>query len=659
MLQWTGGSRRKVYASRKSTQSRQRQYFEQKRRQQQGPELHNQNDVAGSQASNDQEPRSLDVLNINNLATPKNHHGESTNVDIATPQVDRTLSDTSPIVALKKITSLRDSNMKEAGSQPRLSPPFGHQDVAAAVRSHEEPLGCRVSPSINYSTRKQNQNLELQSEISLIDLVSYEGPKNKSTAQPAREAHVSFSVKGLGHIKMETPPHSPMPIKRVLPLPPKAMRFTHKAKRSIPFDVTKALDSMNSINILKDRRPLAKMDSILDESGYEMRKPFDCYFTDSFENHSANLCLEDEDIFSELQAKKDCQSKHSISDGSLADENSDRLWRIDKFDLEDHFPSPRGEYFDTSNCGFKDNYSPERRNPTRCSTRFENIDLGHIKMETPPHSPRPIKRVLPLPPKAMRFTPKAKRSIPFDVTKALDSMNSINTLKERRPPAKMDSILDESGYGRRKPFDCYFTDSFENHNANLCLEDVDIFSEPQAEKDWQSKHSRADGNLADDNSDRLWRIDKFDSVDHFPTRKGEHSDTSDYGFVDNYSPERRNPTRCSTRFEDTGIISPHDLFSDHSLMDGDEGTEFFEWERRPPSTKMPNLNSTSGPSVRSFDKVDDSEKMKSPMSEESCSSAVGQSCTLDVCVMWGLKYECRRGGKEQSKLVSDAALGQS
>jgi len=58
---------------------RQRQYFEQKRRQQQGPELHNQNVIAGgqAQASNDQEPRSLDVLNINNLATPKNHHGES------------------------------------------------------------------------------------------------------------------------------------------------------------------------------------------------------------------------------------------------------------------------------------------------------------------------------------------------------------------------------------------------------------------------------------------------------------------------------------------------------------------------------------------------------------------------------------------------------
>jgi hypothetical protein len=51
---------------------RQRQYFEQKKRQQQ----QNQNDVTGGQGSYDKEPRSLDVLNINNLATPSSHHNE-------------------------------------------------------------------------------------------------------------------------------------------------------------------------------------------------------------------------------------------------------------------------------------------------------------------------------------------------------------------------------------------------------------------------------------------------------------------------------------------------------------------------------------------------------------------------------------------------------
>ncbi|TVU21644.1 hypothetical protein EJB05_31294, partial [Eragrostis curvula] len=453
MLQWMGGSRRKVYASRKSTQSsvssvsnqmlgRQRQYFEQKKRQQQ----QNQNDVAGGQASHDKEPRSLDVLNINNLATPNSHPpNEPADAEGAIPQLNVTLSDASPTEALKKITSLCNSNTNEAGSQPRLSSTFGHQDVAAAVNSHEQ-LGCKISPSINYSTKRQIQNLGLDGEISLIDLACYEGSKNKPTARPAREAHVSFSVKGLGHIKMETPPHTPRPIKRDLPLPPKAMRFTHKAKRSIPFDVTKALDSMRA---------------------------------------------------------------------------------------------------------------------------------------------------------------------------------SINMLNERRPPDKIGNILDESDYLRRKQSNCYFPDSFNNHNADLYFEDEDMFYETRAEKDLQSKRSRSDGNLVDENSDRLWRIDQFNSKDHFPISREEHFDSVDYGSKDRYSPERRNPTRSSTRFDNTGIPSSHDLFSDHSLMDDDKGTELFEWERHPKSKKISNSNSTFGPSAWPFDMGDDSEKRRSPISEESCSSAAG------------------------------------
>lgn len=45
----------------------------------------------------------------------------------------------------------------------RLFSPFGHQDVATAVNSHEDPLGCKIPTSINYITRQKNQNLELQS----------------------------------------------------------------------------------------------------------------------------------------------------------------------------------------------------------------------------------------------------------------------------------------------------------------------------------------------------------------------------------------------------------------------------------------------------------------------------------------------------------------
>jgi hypothetical protein len=62
-----------------------------------------------------------------------------------------------------------------------------------------------------------------------------------------------------------------------------------------------------------------------------------------------------------------------------------------------------------------------------------------------------------------------------------------------------------------------------------------------------------------------------------------------------------------------GIPSSHDLFYDHSLMDDDEGTGLFEWERHPPSKKIFNSNGTFDASAWSFDTVDDSEKRKRPI----------------------------------------------
>lgn len=56
---------------------------------------------------------------------------------------------------------------------------------------------------------------------------------------------------------------------------------------------------------------------------------------------------------------------------------------------------------------------------------------------------------------------------------------------------------------------------------------------------WTAKHSRSDGNLADENYDGLWRIDQFNSEDHLPTQREKHFDISGYGFKDGYSPERR------------------------------------------------------------------------------------------------------------------------
>ncbi|XP_010509753.1 PREDICTED: uncharacterized protein LOC104786119 isoform X3 [Camelina sativa] len=72
MLQWMGGSRRKVAASHTSVKKRQKQYFEQRRQQQ-----HQQLTVGSERCPNDinssnQHPRehhSMDILNLLNLST--------------------------------------------------------------------------------------------------------------------------------------------------------------------------------------------------------------------------------------------------------------------------------------------------------------------------------------------------------------------------------------------------------------------------------------------------------------------------------------------------------------------------------------------------------------------------------------------------------------
>ncbi|XP_044974921.1 uncharacterized protein LOC123442831 isoform X2 [Hordeum vulgare subsp. vulgare] len=378
MLQWTGGSRRQVYASRKSTQSRQRQYFEQKKRQQHTAGLQNQDgtDGAGGQAVGDQAPRSLDILSLNNLAAPVSQRNGPENADSVLPHMDSTHFSASPLEALKKIISSYNIDPRETSSQPRLSSPVAHQDVAAAVNPHEDPLARKISTSNNYDATKRNPNVDLNSgEISLIDLVRYEGSKNKSTAQPARESHVSFSVKGLGHVKMETPLQSPRSTKRTLPLPPKASRYTqNKSRRSIPFDTTKGLDSlMYGISMMRERSTSHKMGSLVDESSYVRRE--NCYFSHSFENYNDNLYAGDEDMFCKPQAPKGWQSNCSRRYDGLPDVNSDHLWNMESFDSDAHFPTPRAEHFDTVDYGVKERYSPERRTSTRTSIRFETS--GH------------------------------------------------------------------------------------------------------------------------------------------------------------------------------------------------------------------------------------------------------------------------------------------
>lgn len=147
---------------------------------------------------------------------------------------------------------------------------------------------------------------------------------------------------------------------------------------------------MYGISMMRERSASHKMGSLVDESSYVRKE--NCYFSHSFENHNDNFYPRDEDMFCKPQVPKGWQCKfccamllpsmatqmlwpkkilHSIFllwtancsrryDG-LPDVNSDKLWNIESFNSDDHFPTPRVEHFDTVDYGFKERYSPDRR----------------------------------------------------------------------------------------------------------------------------------------------------------------------------------------------------------------------------------------------------------------------------------------------------------
>uniref|UniRef100_A0A0E0JEJ4 Pentatricopeptide repeat-containing protein n=1 Tax=Oryza punctata TaxID=4537 RepID=A0A0E0JEJ4_ORYPU len=312
--------------------ARTRQYFEQKKRQQQRSGVQSQVDVAGtgSQAYHDQAPRSLDVINLNNLATPISHSSGPENVDNVVPPLDCTLLSASPIEGLKKITSAC-SNLKEPSSQPRLSSSSDHQDGAASANPYEEPLSCKIPPPKSNSVKKKIPNVELNngdvsfptiSRLFIIGLL-------------VQKFH--FLIWSVMRDQIINLLHD-LPVKLMtLPLPPKVMRYTqNKARRYIPFDATKQLDSIiNDINVLKERRFSEKRTCPLDESGYERSKQSNCYFPHSFENHNNKFFPEDEDMFCEPQAEEGIPATHDLfSDNSLVDNGNDTVL----FDWERHPP---------------------------------------------------------------------------------------------------------------------------------------------------------------------------------------------------------------------------------------------------------------------------------------------------------------------------------
>ncbi|XP_024927050.1 uncharacterized protein LOC107411566 isoform X3 [Ziziphus jujuba] len=196
MLQWMGGSRRKV-----STQ-----YFEQRRRQQkynqQPAKLKSDTDGVDIYKQH-KEHRSLDVLNLLNLSANAQECksaspiGQTKDIGVtaSTIEYDITMDPPEILFSAAKSVEIKETRTPlDAKSPKKVS--------STAPDSNNNAFNGVDSAPDQWNTASEKL-------FSVLDLLGDDGLNSNTEENPVPEAHVAFSVEGLGKVGMETPVHSP------------------------------------------------------------------------------------------------------------------------------------------------------------------------------------------------------------------------------------------------------------------------------------------------------------------------------------------------------------------------------------------------------------------------------------------------------------------
>lgn len=257
MLQWMGGSRRKVTTSRQSMQKRQKQYFEQRKRQQQKQQTGAESFADGTNFCTHQDNnRSLDILSLLNLSTVVQKYNSSSNgarenLEGGDVMLDCHTSKGQPILQAAKVIPGEPAEFREQGyplgcqvesvySKKVLS---GDHDIQTiGLTAHDKRRGklklgnehCYLSgcqtetkcekkapegemlESIRGGDRRDKLKTASGQRLSVFDLLGDDGPNGNYEENPSPEAHMAFVMEGLGEMGTETPVHSPECPARIL-----------------------------------------------------------------------------------------------------------------------------------------------------------------------------------------------------------------------------------------------------------------------------------------------------------------------------------------------------------------------------------------------------------------------------------------------------------
>ncbi|XP_056166207.1 uncharacterized protein LOC115683891 isoform X2 [Syzygium oleosum] len=190
---------------------RQKQYFEQKKRQQQQKNFGSDSyaEETNVDCQQQKENRSLDILSLLNLSTApqvyKSSCPDGSSIPcINDPKVKHQFRNFPPTAIANGVTHVMPTEVHEAGSQ------FGNQ-VTALLPMNE------VDNHVSNNQKNElghKMGVMYEPRTSVLDLIGDDPSDRNLEISPANEDHVAFSVNGLGRVGTETPVHSPQQVDR-------------------------------------------------------------------------------------------------------------------------------------------------------------------------------------------------------------------------------------------------------------------------------------------------------------------------------------------------------------------------------------------------------------------------------------------------------------
>ncbi|KAK6912427.1 hypothetical protein RJ641_022028, partial [Dillenia turbinata] len=202
----------------------QKQYFEQRKRQQQ----HLQHQISGLENCADEActfdqyhhtHRSLDVLCLQNLSTNSKETNSccihaSEDLELGHSTLHQNIAKAPSIISGKVMhrtsTQFHESNVACMVDCAEVGTPPCHQVKNESPRK----ISLAASSSHSHTISQNRSKLEHNSTspkhwLSVLDLLADDGQDDNSARVSAHEAHVAFSLAGLGEVGDETPAHSP------------------------------------------------------------------------------------------------------------------------------------------------------------------------------------------------------------------------------------------------------------------------------------------------------------------------------------------------------------------------------------------------------------------------------------------------------------------